>query len=110
MLQFSGSYRRRYTFTTIPPKKRAADHATALKKRAKPTARGTASQPILVDNQLSQTALRETSQASAFESQLRASRDEDAIAAPVDSSEAATIASTLAPTVDNGAEDQAFES
>jgi hypothetical protein len=94
----------------MPPKKRAADHATAPKKRAKPTARGTASQPILVDNQLSQAALEATSQASTFESQLRESRDEDAIAAPVDSSEAATVASTVAPTVDDGAEDQVFES
>ncbi|KAI1523728.1 Dimer-Tnp-hAT domain containing protein [Pyrenophora tritici-repentis] len=97
----------------MPPKKRAADHAAAPKKRAKPTARGTASQPISVDSQplqLSQATLRETSQALTFESQLRESRDEDAIAAPVDSSEAATVASTVAPTVDDSAEDQAFES
>jgi hypothetical protein len=93
----------------MPPKKRASDDLTRPKKRVKSsTARGTVSQPIPVDSQLSPSpsrlsprrALAEASQASTFESQLRESRPEDAIVAPTEGSERATAAS-LAAALDN---------
>jgi hypothetical protein len=89
----------------MPPKKRASDDLTRPKKRVKSsTARGTVSQPIPVDSQLSPSpsrlsprrALVEASQASTFESQLRESRPEDAIVAATEGSERVTAASSAA--------------
>jgi hypothetical protein len=89
----------------MPPTKRASDDLTRPKKRVKfSTARGTVSQPIAVDSQLSplpsrlspRRALVEASQASTFESQLRESRPEDAIIAPTECSEKVTAASSPA--------------
>ncbi|KAI1664634.1 hypothetical protein L13192_10753 [Pyrenophora tritici-repentis] len=78
----------------MPPTKRASDDLTRPKKRVKSsTARGTVSQPIAVDSQLSpRRALVEASQALTFESQLRESRPEDAIVAPTEGSERVTAA------------------
>jgi hypothetical protein len=89
----------------MPPKKRASDDLTRPKKRVKSsTARGTVSQPIPVDSQLSPSlsclsprrALVEASQASTFKSQLRESRPEDDIVAPTKGSERVTAASSAA--------------
>ncbi|KAA8613971.1 hypothetical protein A1F94_008829 [Pyrenophora tritici-repentis] len=82
----------------MPPTKRASDDLTRPKKRVKSsTARGTVSQPIAVDSQLSpRRALVEASQALTFESQLRESRPEDAIVAPTEGSERVTAASSAA--------------
>ncbi|EDU44998.1 hypothetical protein PtrSN002B_011861 [Pyrenophora tritici-repentis] len=89
----------------MPPTKRAFDDLTRPKKRVKSfTARGTVSQPIAVDSQLSPSpsclssrrALVEASQASTFKSQLCESRPEDAIVAPTEGSERVTAASSVA--------------
>ncbi|KAF1965188.1 hypothetical protein BU23DRAFT_593786 [Bimuria novae-zelandiae CBS 107.79] len=77
----------------MPPKRRVSDGAPRPKKRA----RGTASQPIAIDSQPSQYT-------HTFESRLRESQPEDAIAAPTDDgSEQATIVPSDAH------EDEAFD-
>lgn len=66
-------------------------------KQRKLTSRGTKSQPIAIeDTQPSspREALAIASEADDFESQLRDSRPEDEVVAPVEASEAATVAST----------------
>ena len=81
-------------------KRRAPAHSNAdahPSKQRKLFAKGTESQPVVVeDTQLSspRQALATASQANDFESQLRDSRPEFTIAAPVEASEAATVAST----------------
>ena len=90
----------------MPPKRRVDDAAATPSKRARrPAASGSASQPILVESQLSQPrqsprrAMREASQASNFESRLRKARPEDAVVAPTEGSEQATAASSAAEEV-----------
>jgi hypothetical protein len=69
----------------MPPKRRVDDAAPTPSKRARrPAASGSASQPILVESQLSQprqSPRREASQVSNFESRLRKARPEDAAVA-----------------------------
>jgi hypothetical protein len=80
----------------MPPKKRASNTALNASSQPKRT-RGTASQPIAIDSQPSQSQLSAPSPPPpyiyTFESRLRESQLEDAIAAPADEgSEQATIA------------------
>ena len=80
------------------------DNARPSKQR-KLFAKGTKSQPVVAeDTKLSSPhqALAIASQADNFESQLRDSRPEVEIAAPVEASEAATVASTAPDEEDDG--------
>ena len=66
-------------------------------KQRRLTTQGTESQPIAIDDTQPSSpreALAIASQADDFESQLRDSRPEDEVVAPVEASEAATVAST----------------
>ncbi|KAI1670746.1 Dimer-Tnp-hAT dimerization containing protein [Pyrenophora tritici-repentis] len=90
----------------MPPKRRVDDAAATPSKRARrPAASGFASQPILVESQLSQPrqsprrAISEASQALNFESRLRKARPEDTVVAPTKGSEQATAASSAADEV-----------
>ncbi|KAG9379951.1 Dimer-Tnp-hAT domain containing protein [Pyrenophora tritici-repentis] len=90
----------------MPPKRRVDDAAATPSKRARrPAASGFASQPILVESQLSQPrqsprrAISEASQALNFESRLRKARPEDTVVAPTEGSEQATAASSAADEV-----------
>jgi hypothetical protein len=90
----------------MPPKRCVNNAAATLSKQARrPAASGSASQPILAESQLSQPrqaprkAIREASQASNFESQLRKTRPENAIVAPTESSKQATAALSAADEV-----------
>jgi hypothetical protein len=90
----------------MPPKRRVNDAAATPSKRARrPAASGSDSQPIPAESQLSQPrqspckAIREASQASNFESQLRKAWPEDAVVAPTEGSEQATAASLAADEV-----------
>jgi hypothetical protein len=90
----------------MPPKRRVDDAAATPSKQAgRPAASCSASQPILVESQLSQLrqsphrAMREASQASHFELWLRKARPEDAVVAPIEGSKQATAASLAADEV-----------
>ncbi|KAI1667996.1 Dimer-Tnp-hAT dimerization containing protein [Pyrenophora tritici-repentis] len=90
----------------MPPKRRVDDAAATPSKRARRSAAsGFASQPILVESQLSQPrqsprrAISEASQALNFESRLRKARPEDTVVAPTEGSEQATAASSAADEV-----------
>ncbi|KAI1685775.1 Dimer-Tnp-hAT dimerization containing protein [Pyrenophora tritici-repentis] len=76
----------------MPPKKRVSDSAPSPRKRA----RGTASQPVAIDSQLYQSQPSALSPpppyTHTFESRLRESQPEDAIVAPAEGSEQATLA------------------
>ncbi|KAI2484851.1 Dimer-Tnp-hAT domain containing protein [Pyrenophora tritici-repentis] len=90
----------------MPPKRRVDDAAATPSKRARRSAAsGFASQPILVESQLSQPrqsprrAISEASQALNFESRLRKARPKDTVVAPTEGSEQATAASSAADEV-----------
>jgi hypothetical protein len=102
----------------MPPKKRASQGTSGPNKRA----RGSASQPITVNSQLSLPppppplcaprpsilqALVNASEASNFESRLRESQPEDSIVAPTEGSEQATVASSEAAL--EAEDDEAFK-
>jgi hypothetical protein len=103
-------------------RKSTVSSTIASEKRARTTPSGTASQPIEVDTQLShrpspRKALEDASQAipspsppppPTFESRLRESQPEAAINAPVEASEAATIASEVAQSSDEDTFDARF--
>ncbi|KAK1912669.1 hypothetical protein P3342_004605 [Pyrenophora teres f. teres] len=76
----------------MPPKKRVSDSAPSPRKRA----RGTASQPVAIDSQSYQSQPSALSPpppyTHTFESRLRESQPEDAIVAPAEGSEQATLA------------------
>ncbi|PZD23251.1 hypothetical protein A1F96_10416 [Pyrenophora tritici-repentis] len=96
-------------------KKRSIRHNNADARPAKQrklTSQGTESQPVVLkDTQLSspREALAIATQADDFESQLRESRPEAEVVAPVEASEAATVASTAPDEAVEDGFDQPFE-
>jgi hypothetical protein len=80
----------------MPAKKRVLDALVTPNKRTKVAPRGTASQPVVLSppRRSPRKPLVEASQATDFESQLRESQAEDAIIAPEEGSEEATVASS----------------
>ncbi|KAG9376251.1 hypothetical protein A1F94_012798 [Pyrenophora tritici-repentis] len=91
----------------MPPKKRVSDSAPSPRKRA----RGTASQPVAIDSQSYQSQPSALSPpppyTHTFESRLRESQPEDAIVAPAEGSEQATLAPSSEAADD--AVDEAFD-
>ena len=103
--------------------------ATSKRAKATPRYRGTVSQPVLVNSQLSQPlqlsspppppppprplsprhVLVNASQAPNFEATLRESRAEDSITAPLEGSEHATAAASEAPDEESEEEIEAFD-
>ncbi|KAG9375563.1 hypothetical protein A1F94_013852 [Pyrenophora tritici-repentis] len=90
----------------MPPKKRVSDSAPRLE-----SARGTASQPVAIDSQSYQSQPSALSPpppyTHTFESRLRESQPEDAIVAPAEGSEQATLAPSSEAADD--AVDEAFD-
>ncbi|KAI1527021.1 hypothetical protein PtrSN002B_011541 [Pyrenophora tritici-repentis] len=91
----------------MPPKKRVSNSAPSPRKRA----RGTASQPVAIDSQSYQSQPSALSPpppyTHTFESRLRESQPEDAIVAPAEGSEQATLAPSSEAADD--AVDEAFD-